>query len=267
MSQQNSTSTQGVSHDSPRFPRVAIVTGATSGIGEATVRKFVQSGYGVIGNARNAEKLEALAVELGDSFFGVAGDAGEALVVDQLLDAAQAYFARPADIVVVNAGRGLSGLLTEVDLADYEQVLKLNVLGAALLMQKAAHALVEKQAADFPRQAADIVLIGSVVGRNISPFSAVYGSTKFAVHALAEGLRREVGKKGVRVTVIEPGIVVSGFQDAAGYDDDLVQKFNTDFGPLLYGEDVANAIDFVVAQPPHIHINELMIRPTRQDYP
>ena len=114
---------------------------------------------------------------------------------------------------------------------------------------------------------ADIVLIGSVVGRNISPFSAVYGSTKFAVHALAEGLRREVGKKGVRVTVIEPGIVVSGFQDAAGYDDDLVQKFNTDFGPLLYGEDVANAIDFVVAQPPHIHINELMIRPTRQDYP
>lgn len=267
MSEQKNASNQSVTKAVSRFSRVAIVTGASSGIGEATVRKFVQSGYGVIGNARSADKLEALAKELGDAFFGVAGDAGDEHVVDQLLEAAQAHFARPADIVVVNAGRGLGGLMTEVDLAEFERVLKLNVLGAALLMQKAARALVAKQAVDFPQHAADIVVIGSVVGRNVSPFSAVYGSTKFAVQALAEGLRREVGKQGVRVTVIEPGIVVSGFQDAAGYDDQLVQKFNTDYGPLLYGEDIANAIDFVVAQPPHIHINELMIRPTRQDYP
>jgi len=68
----------------------------------------------------------------------------------------------------------------------------------------------------FPRSAADIVIVGSVVGRHISPFNAVYGATKFAVHALAEGLRREVGTKGVRVSLVEPGIVLSGFQSVAG---------------------------------------------------
>jgi NADP-dependent 3-hydroxy acid dehydrogenase YdfG len=120
---------------------------------------------------------------------------------------------------------------------------------------------------NFPRQAADIVVIGSVVGRHISPFSAVYGATKFAVHALTEGLRREVGPKGVRVSLVEPGIVVSGFQDAAGYGDEMVKNFEDKFGPLLRGEDVANSIHFIVSQPPHVHLSDIMIRPTRQDYP
>lgn len=247
--------------------RVAIVTGASSGIGEATLRRFIASGYGVVGNARSAEKLHALHDELGSAFLPVVGDASDEAVIDHLLTQAEAYFGRPADLVVVNAGRGLGGLVTQANLAEFEQVLKLNVLGATVLMQKAARLLVSKQAQDFPQHPADIVVIGSVVGRNISPFSAVYGATKFAIHAVAEGLRREIGPQGVRVTVIEPGIVVSGFQAAAGYDDELVGRFNTEFGPLIYGEDIAHAIDFVVTQPPHIHINELMIRPTRQAYP
>ena len=119
----------------------------------------------------------------------------------------------------------------------------------------------------FPDKAADIIIIGSVVGRNISPFSAVYGATKFAVHALAEGLRREVGPKGIRVSLIEPGILISGFQEVAGYSDATVSAFNEKWGPLLIGEDVANTIHFMVSQPPHVHISEIMIRPTRLDYP
>jgi NADP-dependent 3-hydroxy acid dehydrogenase YdfG len=119
----------------------------------------------------------------------------------------------------------------------------------------------------YPKQAADIVIIGSVVGRHISPFSAVYGATKFAVHALAEGLRREVAPKGIRVSLVEPGIVISGFQDNAGYSDEMVQTFENRFGPLLHGDDVANAIHFIVSQPPHVHISDIMVRPTRQDYP
>ena len=127
--------------------------------------------------------------------------------------------------------------------------------------------MADGQQLNFPKRAADIVIVGSVVGRHISPFSAVYGATKFAVHALAEGLRRELGPKGIRVSLVEPGLVVSGFQEAAGYSDDLVQNFHDKFGPLLHGDDVANAIHFIVAQPPHVHISDIVVRPTRQDYP
>jgi NADP-dependent 3-hydroxy acid dehydrogenase YdfG len=80
-------------------------------------------------------------------------------------------------------------------------------------------------------------------------------------------LRREVGPKGIRVSLVEPGIVVSGFQEGAGYGDALVAQFNARFGPLLYGEDVANTIYLIVSQPPHVHFSDIVIRPTRQDYP
>jgi NADP-dependent 3-hydroxy acid dehydrogenase YdfG len=134
-------------------------------------------------------------------------------------------------------------------------------------LQKAARKMVDVQQNAFPRSAADIVIVGSVVGRHISPFSAVYGATKFAVHSLAEGLRREVGTSGVRVSLVEPGIVLSGFQLVAGYSDELVNNFEERFGPLLIGEDVANAIQYIVSQPPHVHISDIVVRPTRQDYP
>lgn len=249
------------------YSRVAIVTGASSGIGEATARKFIASGYGVIGNARNAEKLSALEKELGQAFFGIAGDAADLTIIDKLFAAAIERFGKSADIVVANAGRGLGGSVKDADLSQFEAVLKLNVTGTLALLQKAAQKMVNEQQSNYPERAADIVIIGSVVGRHISPFSAVYGATKFAVHALAEGLRREVGPKGIRVSLVEPGIVISGFQDAAGYSDDLVQNFNDNFGPLLHGDDVANAIHYIVTQPPHVHISDIVVRPTRQDYP
>jgi len=252
---------------SEQYSRIAIITGATSGIGEATARRFVASGYGVVGNARNAEKLRALEQELGVAFCGMAGDASESLVLEQLFVSAIERFGKTADIVIANAGRGLGGSVKDADLSKFEDILKLNVTGTLALLQKAAQKMVGGQQSNYPNRAADIVIIGSVVGRHISPFSAVYGATKFAVHSLTEGLRREVGPKGVRVSLVEPGIVVSGFQDAAGYGDDLVRNFDERFGPLLHGEDVANAIHYIVTQPPHVHISDIIVRPTRQDYP
>jgi NADP-dependent 3-hydroxy acid dehydrogenase YdfG len=250
-----------------QYPRIAIVTGATSGIGEATARRFINSGFAVVGNGRNAEKLRALEQELGAAFCGMAGDATDSTLLERLFASAIERFGKPADIVVVNAGRGLGGSVKDADLAEFETMLKLNVTGALALLQKAARKMVEERQSGYPKRAADIVIIGSVVGRHVSPFSAVYGATKFAVHALAEGLRREVGPKGIRVSLVEPGIVISGFQDGAGYSDEMVQNFKDKFGPLLHGEDVANAIHYIVTQPPHVHISDIMVRPTRQDYP
>jgi NADP-dependent 3-hydroxy acid dehydrogenase YdfG len=249
------------------YPRIAIVTGATSGIGEATARKFAAAGFGVVGNGRNAAKLVSLEKEIGPAFCGVAGDAADNTVLEQLFASANERFGNPADIVVANAGRGLGGSVTSADLSQFEEVLKINVTGALALLQKAGQKMADRQQRIYPISPSDIVIVGSVVGRHISPFSAVYGATKFAVHALAEGLRREVGPKGVRVSLVEPGIVVSGFQAAAGYDDELVQSFNDKFGPLLKGDDVANAIHYIVTQPPHVHISDIIVRPTRQDYP
>ncbi|MEH6638646.1 MAG: SDR family oxidoreductase [Porticoccaceae bacterium] len=249
------------------YSRIATVTGATSGIGEATARKFIAAGFGVVGTGRNAKKLAEMEKQLGSAFCGVAGDAADDSVLEQLFTSALDRFGKAIDIVVVNAGRGLGGSVKDADLTEFEEVLKTNVSAALALLQKAAQKMLDPQQKTYPKSAADIVVIGSVVGRHISPFSAVYGASKFAVHALAEGLRREVGPKGIRVSLVEPGAVLSGFQAGAGYTDEMVQGFEDNFGPLLVGDDVANAIHFMVSQPPHVHISDLMVRPTRQDYP
>ena len=252
---------------SDKYKRIAIVTGTTSGIGEATMRKFVAAGFGVVGNGRNAEKLAMLENEIGSAFCSVAGNAADNAVLKQLFTIANDRFSREADIVVANAGRGLGGSVRDADLTQFEDVLKINVSGALALIQKAAQKMVDIQQNAYPKSAADIVIIGSVVGRHISPFSAVYGASKFAVHALAEGLRREVGPKGVRVSLVKPGAVLSGFQAAAGYSDEMVNSFHENFGPLLIGDDIADAVYHIVTQPPHVHISDIVVRPTRQDYP
>ncbi len=249
------------------FKRIAIITGATSGIGEATARAFLEDGFGVLGNGRNEKKIRELEREFGNAFRGIVGEAADEQVIDSLFDRAEKHFGRPADIVMANAGRGLGGTVSTVDMDEFRKVLNINVTGTLYLLKKASEKLVALQEGSYPDTAADIVILGSTVGRHISPFSTAYGATKFAVHALTEGLRREIGPKGVRVTLVEPGIVITRFQETAGYTHDLVKDFHMKFGPLIYGYDVADAIHYVVSRPPHVHIGDFVIRATRQDYP
>jgi len=252
---------------SDKYERIAVITGTTSGIGEAIARKFAANGFGVVGNGRNAKKLGEMDKEIGPAFCGVAGNAADNAVVETLFASAQERFGREADIVVANAGRGLGGSVKDADLTQFEEVLRINVSGAALLLQKAAQKMVPVQKKAFPESAADIVIIGSVAGRHISPFSAVYSASKFAANTLAESLRREVGPDGVRVSLVEPGAVASGFQEAAGYSDEMVDLLHEKFGPLLIGDDIADAVYHIVIQPPHVHISDIIVRPTRMDYP
>jgi len=252
--------------DEPK-KRIAIVTGATSGIGKATARRFVEAGFNVVGNGRNTDRIAVLTQELGEAFCGVAGDASDTAVLDRLFETANEQFGRKADIVVANAGRGLGGSVKDADLSQLKELLDINVTGTCHLIQKAAQQMVKTQQVAFPESAADIVIIGSVVGRHISPFSAVYGASKFAVHALAEGLRRDVGPKGVRISLVQPGIVISGFQAGANYSDELVESFHEKFGPLPSCNDIADAIHHVVTLPPHVNISDIVVRATRQDYP
>lgn len=258
--------------------RIALITGASSGIGEALARAIVLRGGNVVINARRADRLEALAAQLGPGrAVCVAGDASQQEVIDALFDAAQRSFNRAADTVIVNAGRGLAGSLTTSDQTQWDEMFRTNYLGASRLMRTAADRLLKSLSANPEGEAGktgpwlsrprDIVVIGSSVGRNISPFSSMYGSTKFAVHALAEALRREIGPRGVRVTTIEPAIVATEFQSVAGYDPATFGPFMDRIGPVLVPDDVARTIAFAIAQPAHVHLNNIALRPTRQDYP
>jgi len=249
-----------------KYSRIAIVTGATSGIGEALVRRFAAEGIAVVGNGRTKAKLVSLEEDLWPLFRGVAGDAAKPEVIEELFVSAEAAFGE-ADIVVANAGRGLGGSVTAGNTTHLGELFELNVMGALGLMRAAATRMVPRQEKAFPTSAADIVVIGSVVGRHISAFSALYGATKFAVHSLTEALRREIGPKGVRVTLVEPGFVLSGFQDGAGYAKEMVDGLKTKLGPLLVGTDIADAIHYAISRPPHVHVGDIVIRPTRQDYP
>jgi len=249
-----------------KYSRIAIVTGATSGIGEALVRRFAAEGIAVVGNGRTKAKLVSLEEDLWPLFRGVAGDAAKPEVIEELFVSAEAAFGE-ADIVVANAGRGLGGSVATGDDTRLSELFELNVMGALGLMRAAATRMVPRQEKAFPTSAADIVVLGSVVGRHISPFSALYGATKYAVHSLAEALRREIGPKGVRVTLVEPGFVLSGFQDGAGYSKEMVDGLRTKLGPLLVGADIADAIHYAISRPAHVHVGDIVIRPTRQDYP
>lgn len=244
--------------------RTAIITGASSGIGRATALTLARAGAAVVCFARRKDALEDVCRQiqnLNGQCLTVAGDAGKPADIDALLNAAHTWRegGRKYDIVVVNAGRGLVGSTMNSDSKQWQELYQTNVLGAADLMRKAAQSMVDAKRGD-------LVVVGSVVGRNVSPFSAFYGSSKFAVGAIAEGLRQEVCAHGVRVSLVMPGIVVSEFQKAAGYTDDFFKGI-AHMGKLLEPQAIADGIYWLLSQPPHVNISEIMIRPTGQHYP
>ncbi len=268
--------------------RIGIITGASAGIGEALARDLARAGARLVINARREDRLRVLAKELSeelgeDAIEIVPGDAADPKLPARLLDSAKARFGREADLVIVNAGRGLRGSVTDSDTADWEEVVRTNILGASYLMREAANRMArhlpdpttdpEAFGAAWQRiveaggPARDIVVLGSTVGRHISPFSSMYGSTKFAVGSLAEALRRQMAKFGVRVSLFEPGIVRTEFQEAAGYEMEGFGAFMQSVGPVLTAGDISRSILFTVSQPPAVHVCDVMIRPTRQEYP
>ncbi len=249
----------------PLSGKTAIVTGASSGIGRATALTLAQAGAAVVIHARRKDRLTKVVSDIqkkGGKALAVTGDASLRSDIDKLLDQTVKWKegGRKYDIVVANAGRGLAGSTLLSDHSQWEELYHLNVLGAAYLMRCAAKHLTG-------RKKGDIVAIGSVVGRNISPFSAFYGSSKFAISAIAEGLRQEICAHGVRVSLVMPGIVTSGFQKVAGYDEDNFYKGIAHMGKLLEPQAIADGICWLLSQPPHVHVSEIMIRPTGQNYP
>jgi NADP-dependent 3-hydroxy acid dehydrogenase YdfG len=241
------------------------VTGASSGIGRAVALTLARKGAAVVVHARRKGLLNALVKEIeaeGGRALAVAGDAGANADIDKLLARTLAWRegGKKVDIVVANAGRGLAGGITGSDASQWQELYQTNVLGTAYLLRRAGLYFSELGRGD-------IVVVSSVVSRNISPYSGFYGSSKFAIRAIAEALRQEVCSKGVRVSTVFPGIVVSGFQKVAGYTEDNFGKSVAKYGKLLEPQPIADGVAWLLAQPPHVNVSEIMIRPTGQNYP
>jgi len=223
---------------------VFLITGASSGIGAATARHAAQAGYRLVLAARSVDRLQALARELGGEGRALAVECDVTDWSDQEAMAAAALerFGR-LDVAFANAGFGASrGFLAETP-EHWRDMVLTNVLGAAYTIRATLPALKATQG--------HMLLTGSVAGRRAIPGS-LYSSTKWAISGMGESLRQEVNGTGMRVTVVEPGQVETAFFDNPGEG-------------RMSADDVARAVMFAVAQPAHVDVNEILIRPTAQD--
>jgi len=224
--------------------KVFLITGASSGIGEATARRAVEAGYSVVLGARSIDRLEALAEELGGEEKAVAlrCDVTEWADQEALVEVALDRFGR-LDVALANAGFGAKRGFLEETPEFWKSMVLTNVYGAALTIRATLPSLKESKG--------HLLLTGSVAGRRALPGS-LYSATKWAVTAMGEAARLELNGTGVRVTLIEPGSVDTPF-----FDDPPVGALEPD--------DVARAILYAVSQPPRVDVNELLVRPTQQE--
>ena len=227
----------------PSDEGVFVITGASSGIGAATARHAAAAGYRLVLAARSKDKLDALAEELGgeERAIAVACDVTDFAQQEAMINSARVRFGH-VDVVFANAGFGAArGFLEETPELWRDMVLT-NVLGAAYTIRAAIGALKESRG--------HLLLTSSVAGRRALPGS-LYSATKHAVTAMAESARQELDDTGIRVTSIEPGMVDTPFFDNRPTN-------------ALEPDDIARAVLYAVSQPPHVDVNQILIRPTSQ---
>lgn len=241
--------------------KVAIITGASSGIGEATAIALASVGAKVVLAARRAERLNALAERIeasGGRALPIVTDVTDETQANELVHSASAQLGR-VDIVVNNAGIALLGTIDGADTSDWRRSFDLNVLGLLYVIH-AALPLLKAQ------KSGHIVNISSVAGRTARAGVGVYNATKWGVNALSEALRQEVYKDNIRVTIIEPGLVDTEINNhiTDQVAKQRIEERRQSITPLQ-SEDIAAAILYAVTQPNHVNVNEILIRPTGQD--
>ena len=243
---------------------VALVTGASSGIGEATAVALAAQGAQVAIAARRRDRLDALAERIGtDAVLVLETDVTDETQARVMVEQTVARFGR-IDTLVNNAGVMLLGPIVDAPVEEWRRMVELNVLGLMYATHAALPHLLAAAESD-PRRVADVVNVSSVAGRIARSNRGVYNSTKFGVVAFSESLRQEVTRRHVRVSVIEPGAVMTEL--ATHNRPEIIEGMMATFGPMemLRSEDIAESIVFTVTRPRRMAINELLIRPTEQE--
>jgi NADP-dependent 3-hydroxy acid dehydrogenase YdfG len=235
--------------------KTAIVTGASSGIGEATARRLAHSGCNVVVAARREDRLNALAAELGEGTLAAPADVTDPAACAALVARTVEHFGS-LDILVNNAGLGLYGSIAEGDPEDWRKMFDVNVLGALYTTRAAVRQMLRQESGD-------LVFVSSLAGRRVPRADGtVYAATKHAVNAIAEGLRMDLNDKGIRTINVEPGLVRTEFPESS-YLSTQRYYAEKEYTPLE-AEDVATAVVYALDQPPRVSVNEILIRPTEQ---
>lgn len=244
---------------------VALVTGASSGIGEATAHELARHGAAVFLVARRMDRLEQLAEQIrtsGGTAVAFEADVTQRSDAEGAVQQAVDQLGR-LDIVINNAGVMLLGPIVDAPVEEWERMVQLNVLGL-LYCAKAALPHLLEAAEGEPRRAADLVNVSSVAGRQARLGSGVYNATKHAVGAFSESLRQEVTGRHLRVSLVEPGAVST---ELVGHNRPEIQEgLAKRFAEMerLESQDIADAIAYMVTRPRHVAINEILVRPTEQ---
>jgi NADP-dependent 3-hydroxy acid dehydrogenase YdfG len=245
---------------------VALVTGASSGIGEATALELARHGASVAIAARRRDRLDDLAGRIEQA-------GGQALVLEADVtdeEAARGTVAATVerfgrlDTVVANAGVMLLGPIEDAPVEEWQRMVDLNILGLLYTSHAALPHLLQAASTD-PRNVADLVMVSSVAGRVARNGSGVYNLTKHGVGAFGESLRQEVTKRHVRVSLVEPGAVATEL--ASHNRPEIRERQQARFQGVerMEAEDIADAIGYIVTRPRRVSINEVLIRPTEQE--
>ncbi|MGN6253970.1 MAG: SDR family NAD(P)-dependent oxidoreductase [Solirubrobacterales bacterium] len=245
---------------------VALVTGASSGIGEATARALASQGAAVALVARRLDRLQSLGGEIADAggtALPIEADVGEREQAVAAVAHAVEELGR-LDVLVNNAGVMLLGPIVEAPVEEWERMVHVNLLGLLYTAHAAIPHLLEA-AERGPRRVADLINVSSVAGRVARRGSGVYNATKHGVGAFSESLRQEVTRRHVRVALVEPGAVATELQghNRPEVREEIEKRFTG--MEVLRAEDVADAIAYVVTRPRHVAVNEVLVRPTEQE--
>jgi NADP-dependent 3-hydroxy acid dehydrogenase YdfG len=236
--------------------KIAVITGASSGIGEATARLLVEEGVQVVLAARRKERMDALVEELGDKAIAVTCDVGDMVEVTALFDTVRERFGG-LDLLFNNAGMGINGPFADTGPADWKTQIDANLYGVL----NCTHAAIPLMRG---RAGAMISSVSSVGGRYGIAGWSVYNATKFAVVGFHDALRKELGPDGIRVSVIEPGAVWTEWGHNVTEEAMRERRETVD---ALYAEDVAQALVYSFAQHPRVLVEEILIRPVKQIAP
>ncbi|MGI5325112.1 SDR family NAD(P)-dependent oxidoreductase [Actinomadura nitritigenes] len=236
--------------------KIVLVTGASSGIGEATALALSAEGARVAAGARRADRLAALAGKAPGEVLALDLDVTDQDSVRAAVAAAVDRFGG-LDVLVNNAGVMLNGPIAGADTAEWTRMVETNLLGSMYAVHAALPHLLERKGT--------VLQVSSTSGRIASAGSGVYAATKFGINAFSESLRQEVTAQGVRVVLVEPGFVSTEL--TTHITDPAIREFARNMAAsmrTLQPEDIANAVVYALGQPDHVAVNEILVRPTDQ---